>query len=426
MKPFQIVILAIFVVGAILGVIAFATTSGFSGGPKVGTVVIWGTLPQQKMDDEISRLIQSQKQFADLSYRELPEASFDTKVADALASGTGPDLLLITQEQFLGEKSKLTPIPLANISKRTFVDTYPSIAQLFFTDQGAYALPLVVDPLMMYFNRTQLAAAGSASAPSTWEAVAALAPRLTHLDASQNVVKSAIAFGLYENIENARAVISLLFLQSGSPITTNASGTLRSALFSDQGSPLEAALNYYTQFANPAKTIYSWNRSLPIDRTAFTGGNLSLYFGYASERPFLEEANPNLDFDMAKVPQASSGGVRATYARVYGLAMTKATGNPSGALAVAKALAEPVEQAALAESLSMAPASNSLLEAGSTDLYGALYYPEALVASGWVSPATSQTDMVFSVMIQNVLTGRLGVAEALNAAHQSLNTLLPQ
>ena len=83
----------------------------------------------------------------------------------------------------------------------------------------------------------------------------------------------------------------MLMLQSGTPIVAvDSTGKLSSALLAQSSSginPAEEALSFFTQFADPSKDIYSWNRALPSADSAFLAKNLAFYFGSASETPSL-------------------------------------------------------------------------------------------------------------------------------------------
>lgn len=429
-RPFQIIVFGIFILLALGGLVLFANYSGIGGsGAKVGTVTIWGVLPADAMNIELDALKASNKDYGTVTYVQKSSDSFDAVLANAIASGVGPDLVLISQEELLAERSKLSVIPFSVISQRTFLDTFLPIDELFLTDKGTYGIPLVVDPIVLYYNRTLLSSSGVAQPPSTWEAVTGLAPRLTLATGGQ-IIRSAIALGDYANIPAARGIVSLLLFQSGSPITSLSNGAVRSALTTSANgstfgvSPAESALSFYTQFADPAKTVYSWNRSLSDARQTFIAGDLALYIGYASEAPFLSAANPNLDFDMAKVPQPSTSQSRATYARAYVFAIPKASKNSTGALTVARTLAGKDLVMKASAALSMAPAQRALLIPANNDKFQAVFYPDALVAKGWLSPLPATTDTIFAAMIGNITSGRLSVRDALAKADQALDSSL--
>lgn len=428
LSTFQIVLLAVFGFAAVLGLILFANFGGFgSSKEQVGAVSIWGTLPKDLIEAQLTELSAGSDAYANVSYTQVSADGFSNTFANAIASGASPDLVLISQEQIMAEASKLQFISYATIPQRTYVDSFLPLFELFLTTEGTYGVPYVLDPLVMYYNRQALATAGIATAPSSWEAISGLAPTMSVKDASGTVSKSTIALGEYANIQNARAIVSLLMLQAGSPITEKTTQGTRSALVGDQSfgqSPAESALSFYTQYANPAKTVYSWNRSMPNSRQAFIAGDLAFYLGYASERPFLEEANPNLDFDMALVPQPSTATSRSTYGLGYAFALPKQAINPTGAFAVATALTGEASMKTVADALSMAPARRAALDANTADTFAPIIYQSALISRGWLSPAPTVTDGIFAGMISNVTTGRLNATQAIISADQSINAAL--
>lgn len=427
-KPFRIIVLAVFGLVAIIGLFMFARFEGFDNGQDaIGTVTIWGTLPERAVSDQLEVLRENQPQFSRVSYAQIPLETFSIELAEALAIDEGPDMVLISQEQLVSEQNKLSVIPYSSISQRDFIDTFVPISELYLTDKGTYGIPVVVDPLVMYYNRTALASAGVPQPPQTWEAVLGLSDRITIRSGGQ-VTRSLLAFGEYGNIPNARGIISLLLLQAGSPITDILNGRLRAALnegIDATGSrAAESALSFYTQFSDPAKTVYSWNRALPDARQAFLAGDLVIYFGYASELPIIRAGNPNLDFDMAPVPQPARSTARTTYGLVYALAIPKTSQNPNGAYATAVALADRGLQLRAANALSMVPASRAALIPSNEDPFQPVYFPEALVARGWLSPSPATTDSIFGAMIGNITSGRMDVSQALTTANQALDSAL--
>ncbi len=428
LRPFQLILIGIFGALGFLGVFMFANFNGGSTKEKVGTVVIWGTLDAEAITAGIEEISAGNDNYGEVSYVERPASTFSRDVADAIASGNGPDMVIISQEDLLGERAKLTPIPFSSLPERTFIDSYLSIFELFLSAEGAYGIPLAVDPVVLYYNRATLASAGVAQAPVSWEAIAGLAPGVVRRTGDSAITRALIPFGEYGNVRNARAIISTLFLQAGSPITIEDERGVTSVLASSESmfgrGAAESAVTFYTQFADPAKTVYSWNRSLPDSRAMFVAGDLALYPGLSSELPYLLAANPNLDFDMAQIPQPGVSASRTTYALAYVFSIPKASKNPAGAMQVAYALGADAPMNAMTDILSMVPARRAIVAAGTTDRYDTLTYADALVAKGWLSPAPSATDPIFSAMIGNVTSGRMQSAQALQAAGDSLNAVL--
>jgi len=429
MKSFQTIVLASFGLLALVGLAVFATSKGLGGGAaEVGPVAAWGTLPQIEVTEALGELSISDKRFTQVTYTEKPASSFSADLAQAIAEGQGPDLVFITQEQLLSERGKLAVITSQQLPERTFIDSFVPMSELFLTTGGAYGVPIVIDPLVFFYNRTALTDAGVASAPSSWEAVNGLAQSLTRGTAAATITRSVVPFGSYTNVSNARAIIAALFFQAGIPISTATDLGIESALRKGGEAGIassEAAVDFYTQFADPAKTVYTWNQTLPQSRDAFIAGDLVFYPGFASEEKFIQNANPNLEFDMAPLPQPSTASVKVTYGLLYTAAVPRAAYNATGATEIALALSAPSATRQFATSLGMAPALRALLTPSTDDRYAAIYYPEALRARGWLSPASSAIDGIFAGMIGNVTSGRRSILEALETADDSLDALLP-
>jgi ABC-type glycerol-3-phosphate transport system substrate-binding protein len=432
-RPFQLALMAIFGLAALIGLFVFANYNGISSsGPKVGTVTIWGTLPGDVISAEIATVTTNNKSFSKVSYVQKQAATFDADLANAIASGSGPDMIIISQEQLLAEQSKINTIPASSIPTRTFTDSYLPEFQLFLSNSGTYGVPYVLDPMVLYYNKTILAQSGVPFPPSSWEGITGLAPTLSKKNGSA-IQQSTIPFGSYDNTENARGILSLLFMQSGTPITQASQYGVRSALEVDpssgasqtgQSAPAESAIAFYTQFADSARTVYSWSPSFSSARQAFISGTVAFYPGYASEEPLLMQANPNLPFDMAQIPQLQTASIKTDYGLAYVFAIPKASQNSSGAYLAARALSDPSVLGGVASKLSMAPALKGLLISSSTDIYSPVYYPEALISTGWLSPAPGTTDGIFSSMISNVTSGRYSIRTALQTADQALTASL--
>ncbi|MDB4992096.1 MAG: hypothetical protein JWL75_341 [Parcubacteria group bacterium] len=429
MKPFQIILLGTFAFLIVLGLILFSNFGGFgSSSAKIGNVTIWGTLPQNNMQNVINALQAGSQTYAGVSYVQKSESTFDIDLAQAIAGGNGPDLILVSQEELATEQDKLSVIPFSTISERTYLNTYLPIDELFLASTGTYGVPFTVDPLVLYYNRTTLTSAGIVSPPSSWEAVTSLSEQLTKSSAG-TVSQSTIPFGVYDNVENARAVVSLLLLQAGNPIT-GVDSTGAHAHLDDGGAtngavpPAQSALSFYTQFADPIHTVYTWNRAIPSARQAFLSGSLVFYPGFASELPALKAANPNLDFDMTAIPQPQTSTKKVTFGKAYAFSVPKASKNAAGAVSVAFALADPTLGPATSQALFMAPATRSSLAPASNDRYAPVFYPQALIAQGWLSPSPATTDRIFSTMISSITSGRSAIGQALDAANQAINAAI--
>lgn len=430
---FQGILLGVFGIAALVGLFVFATYTS-TGGPTaaIGKVVIWGILPHQGVDTALALISRDDTSLKGVSYVEKDPASFDAELTSAIAEGVPPDLVLLSHEDFFTMQKLLAPIPASSVTLRTFADTFAEGGELFYAPDGSgsFGLPALIDPLVLYENRTILSSVGISTPPSTWEALTGLVPKITTLTSSQNVSRALIALGTYKNVENARGILSALFLQTGVPIVrVQPDGRLSAVLTGVNTSGISAGsavLRFYTQFADPSKISYTWNESLPSSTQFFLSGDSALYIGLASEARFLNQANPNLNFDVAPLPQPATANAKLTYGVVYAFSIPRGAKNASGALAAASALLSQKSDQILAQSTGLAPSLRALLSTTPSDPVAAVAYPSALYAKAWLSPAPASTDALFSGMIQNVISGRLTLDAALAAGERSLAALLSQ
>jgi ABC-type glycerol-3-phosphate transport system substrate-binding protein len=428
---FQGILFGVFGIGAVIGLIVFATHTGTpSKSDTIGTVVVWGTLPKAGVRNALVAATQIDQTLKGVSYVEKDPATLPSDLSAAIVTGDAPDLVLASQEELVSLAKFIAPIPLATLPASTFVDTFIQEGSLFTVPDngGYYGIPFLVDPIVLFSNHTILSSSGIARPPSTWEALVGLVPNIAILTPTQQITRGLIALGTYDNVHNARGILSTIFLQTGVPLSSYApSGNLVVNLGERAVSgtpPGQAVVGFYTQFADPSKVSYTWNASLPDSQQEFLAGDLALYLGYASEARFFTQANPNLNFEVTHVPQPATATAKSVYGLVYAFMIPRGAGNAVGAYQAAALLTNSAEQIAAAGATGLAPATLNQLAQPPSDPVAAVAYAEALYASGWLSPAPADTDSVFSSMIGNVISRRSSIAIALASAGQTLTSLL--
>ncbi len=407
---FQIIVLALFGFFILLGVGVFAAFGGLGGGKTVGPVTIWGTIDGNTVNDMLATLSSSDKTFQSVKYIEKNPTTYAADLVNAMASGQGPDLFLVSQDSVASFANKITPIPYSAVSQAQFVGSFIDEGQIFLTPNGALALPFTIDPLVMYWNRDLFAGAGLAQPPKYWSDFLTIAPKLTSLDASNNVHQSAVAIGAWKNVAHAKQILSTLLMQAGDPIVTrDANGNLQPTLgiapANAPSNPAESALRFYTEFANPGKTTYSWNNALPLSSTAFVGGNVGAYFGFASEYTGIAARNPNLSFGVALMPQLEGNTARTTFGQIVGAAISRTAANPNGALVVAEHLTGQPAISLLASKVFLPPVRRDVVIETSSNAAAAVFVQSSLIARAWLDPNSATTNTVFQNMIEEVLSG---------------------
>lgn len=427
---FQGILYGVFGLAALIGLFVFATYTGKSGTTTtIGSVVIWGTLPKEGIQATLITAAQTDVSLKSVSYVEKDPATLPPDLAAAIATGAAPDLILDSQENLYALAKFITPIPLATLSASTFTNTFVGGAGIFAAQGGYYGVPFLVDPLVLFSNRPILSSNGIARPPATWEALTGLVPGIAKLTPSRQITRGLIALGTYNNVHNARGILSTLFLQTGVPLSQSSPGGGLVANLGQTSSngvpPGKAVLGFYTQFADPSKVSYTWNASLPDSEQMFLAGDLALYLGYASRARFLKAANPNIDFTVTPVPQPATAALKNVYGLIYSFMVPRGAKNPAGAYKAAALFTNSAEQSIAAANTGLAPATLSLVQAP-VDPVATVAYAEALYTLGWLSPAPAATDLVFSGMIGDVISSRSSVDNALVSAEQSLSALLQQ
>lgn len=423
---FQAVVLGVFVVFLIGGVAALALFKG-GGAAKLPTVVIWGTLPTQPMN-EIAQTDAVKGAGVTYQYVQKNVATFESDFVEALASGNSPDLVIFPHDLLFKQKNKLLLVPFSVYSERTFKDTFAQGGEVFLGQGGFYGFPYYIDPLVMYFNRSMLSSKGVARPPQFWDEFLTLAPKFNEKTDAGSIKRTIVALGETVNVANFKDVLSALMLQAGTPITSiDVDKKLTSFLsFRTSGgdSPVEASLRFYTEFSNPAKSTFSWNKSLLNSRDAFVAENLATYFGYAGELQGLRARNPNLNFDVAPLPQIRNGGSRLTFGHMYALVIPKNAKNAQAALTVAQVLTGEAAMTEYAKQFVMPPARRSLLASPISDPYVSVFYNGAIMARAWVDPSRDETSSVFAEMIDAIISGKDRLGDAIDRADREFQAII--
>ncbi len=424
---FQIILIILFIIAALFGILVFSGViplGGDNGEQGQGTVVVWGTLRSADVLPLVE-VINAQNPSFIVKYEEKNPNTFDQTMLEALASGTGPDMFFLSDELAFKYKNKVTIIPPGSYPVSAFQSNFVGAGEVFLTSSGVLAFPVLVDPLVMYYDRSTLDSNGIIYPPKTWTEFAQMVPTLTKKDEAGKILKSAVALGHFSNVTNAKGIISMLFMQGGNPIVTEQNGTFLSTLGNyNDAYNLPSILEFYTDFADPLSPAYSWNKSLSASRDAFSAGNTAFYFGYASELAGIAARNPNQDFLAVAVPQIEGAPNKQTSAKVTGIAISNATKNLNTSLIVSTIMSSGDFPKNLAMKLNVAPARRDLIQTPPNDSFSPVFYSSALFAKAWMDPAPSETSNAFEAMIEGVLSNRRSLGEAINEVGSKLSLML--
>lgn len=431
MSKFQLAVIGIFTVLIIVSVIIFARYKGTEANQI--EVVVWGSISTADFARIVEQTTLYNNKLLKVTYLEKDSNSFDNELVEALATGNGPDLFLLPHDKIVKQRNKIILIPYKSFSERLFKDSFIEGAEIYLDPQGIVALPFMVDPLVMYWNRSVFTDARKTEPPKYWDEFYTLAKDISIKDGALNISRSLVSFGEYKNVTNAKEIIATLMMQAGTPIAKREGEVVRVVMNESYCPklilpPAEAAVNFYTEFSNPVKPFYSWNRSMPLSSAYFLSGDMALYFGFSSEIFDIQKKNPNLNFDVAAVPisrgpNPSNCKLNVSYGKFYGLAIARGSKNPNAALAVASILSSNQGIGAVAETLNMPPVRRNLLSKRPENAYKSVFYDSAIRSRAWLDPDPQASNDIFARMIEGITSGRERTSTAVSRASREISDL---
>ncbi|MFH1522825.1 MAG: extracellular solute-binding protein [Patescibacteria group bacterium] len=310
--------------------------------------------------DAFSEIIDNYKRlhpFITIEYRKLRYSEYEKELLEALAEDKGPDIFSIHNTWLKKYESKIAPMPpqitmaypvtKGTIKKETmpelrttksislkelkdnFIDVVYSDVLLDVYDdktgksvERVFALPLAIDTLAMYYNKDLLNNAGIAKPPIYWNREFQLAVKsLTKQDTKGQIIQSGIALGTSNNIERYSDILSILMMQNGAIMMDEAGRVtfdkIPESLKNLKYNPGLGALNFYTDFSNPAKEVYSWNSELENSLDMFIAGRLAIMLGYSYDLPTIKARAPKLNFSIAKLPQIEDNPKSINFANYW-------------------------------------------------------------------------------------------------------------
>jgi len=312
--------------------------------------------------DAFSDIITRYKQrhpFVTINYRKLRYDEYENELIEAFATDRGPDIFSIHNTWIRKYQSKgliehmptsiqmVYPVIKGSIKKEVvyeqrttksitlkqlkdkFVDSVYGDVVVPIRDaksgklvERVYGLPLFIDTLAMYYNKDLFNNAGITNPPEFWDREFQQdVKKLTKQDNKGQLIQSGAALGGSDNIERSTDIITLLMMQNGTKMMEN-NGQVRFHMrpegFKDKSyNPGLDALRFYTDFSNPAKEVYSWNKSLDNSIDMFLNNKLAIMFGYSYMLPQIKADAPKLNFSVTNVPQIEGSDQSINYANYW-------------------------------------------------------------------------------------------------------------
>jgi len=404
----------------VLAVLALGCGKKTSGpGSKEVTLTIWKPFADEAtmsvLFDEYKKLHPN----VSFQYSQRNIETYEDDLLNALASGTGPDIFSINNTWLPKYLDKVTPATEQEFPYKDYRDSFIDVVVKDFTkDQKVYGTALSVDSLALYYNKDILGTLGIVAPPKTWSELEQDVRRIARQDQTGYFARSGVAMGTSSNVNRAQDIVALLMLQAGT-IPWSADG-LSPSFASSQGAK---GLSFYTSFANPADANYNWNQRSDYSIDAFANGRAAFLYSYTYARDQILAKSPNLNFDVALVPQENLDNPSVNFANYFGEVVNKQSPNAAVAwdflnFAVSKdALDKYYANAKLPSS------RRDLIALQIQDLDIGVFAHANLTAKSFYKPDEAKMNTILNKMIDNVLLNRLSVNEALSQAQNEAGTL---
>lgn len=415
-------LLAVFGVLGVVGVFFLATVKSENSLTSIDPITVWG--PDI---DAMQSMIEEEKEkdpaLENVTYVGKRPLTIYRDLVEAVATGKGPDIILLSSDDLLPLRDKLLAYPYESYPLRDFRDTYIDGSEIFALSDGIYAVPIAVDPLVLFWNRDLFRNAGVADVPRDWDTFVKLVQQLTEKNGA-DIAHAGAAFGEAENVAHATEIMSALLMQTGVSVSKEEGGVVKSGLSLGPDSTLtpEAAVRFYTDFSNPTKKVYTWNKTFERSFESFATNKVALYAGFASEVPTLAKVNPNLNFDISLWPQKAQGTTKLTYGTFYGLAIVRGTAHSARASEVVFALAGLSRR--WEKILGLPTVRRVDLTETPEDPYSAVIVRSAIMARTWLMPARYEAEDIFKRMVNSVVSAGVDPGRALGDASGELTVVL--
>lgn len=412
------------------------------------TLNYWRVFDEPDDFNEIINSFRAQYPHITINVKKIRVEDYEESLLRALAEGNGPDIISLHNTWMRQYKDILTPLPASItlpvttvsgrntvISLRTapsltlrelrnnFVDVVVDDATV---DGQIYGLPLALDTLVLYYNRTLLNQANIPAPPATWTEFKDAVKTLTLQDRNGNIVQAGVPLGTSRNINRAPDLLAVLMMQNGTEMISSGSqaafNLVPSALKDKAVAPGRDALTFYTDFASPAKEVYTWNEKQPESLNAFTSQKSAFLFGYAYHLPFIRSLAPGIDLGIAKLPQISLGSKPVNFANYWIESVAKQSTHKTEAWAFIQFAASAANVRSFLKNAQKPTALRALIAEQRQDDILITFADEVLTAQSWYrGRKPAQAEEAFRAMIDQVARGEKTPEEAINLAAQKVN-----
>jgi len=382
-------------------------------------IIMWGLWDESSVIDELANSYQSIDPTIKITYKKVAITDYEKELVQALAEDRGPDIFAIhhTWPYQASIMNLAQPMP---DSVMTLDEYYSSFVKVvpndFIKDEKIWGFPLFIDTLAFFYNKDLYYIENIQDPPTTWEEVQNLSKQLTKIDLNGNIVQAGITMGAGANIARSPDIISLLMLQGGIDL----SGTIQyregSEITKNYLSSAENVLKFYTDFANPRSTLYTWNLAQNYSLDVFAQKRAAMMIGYGYHIEQLATLSPRLNYGVSKIPQISDDPsiLPVNYANYWGYTVAKRSQNSESSYKFLKFLTSKEASQKYFELTKRVSPRIDLVNTIKQDPTYGVFADQILTAQSWKQPNNYEEDKRIVESIDSILKGEQNITDSVS------------
>jgi len=384
----------------------------------------WGTFDDSDIFQPLIAAFNEEFKSITINYYKKNYQTYENDLLEAMASGRGPDIYMIHHTWVPRYGDKIIGLSSDIMSLKEFQDSFVDVCYYdFIIDGYIAALPLSVDTLALYYNKDIFNTAGIPQPPQTWEEFLDAVERMTNKDSRDNVIRAGAALGTARNVNRSTDILSLLMIQSGVQMTDQNNTKATFNQLAGDFNPGQRALQFYTDFANPSKAVYTWNTRMHYSIDAFYEGKVAMMFNYSYNLPSIRAKSPYLNFGIAPMPQISTDS-SVNYANYWGLTTSINSEAPNEAWQFIVWLTGQEGAKQYLEASKKPTARRDLITWQRNDQDLGIFADQTLTARSWYQVDNSTIEQHLADMIESVVLGTATIEEALDKAANQVILLM--
>jgi ABC-type glycerol-3-phosphate transport system substrate-binding protein len=402
--------------------------------PKPVSLEMWGVIDEPAVFTPLINSFQKNNPHTSIHYVQKDPATYQNDLLKAFAANKAPDIFMLFGNWLPSYQGKIEPLNLKkdkDLNSLIISQTFPQVVQDDLVNNDfLLGIPLSIDTLALYYNKDIFDYYNIALPPKTWDEVVKLIPKLRKTNSQGQVTRAAIALGTSNNIDWASDILSELMMQLGSSIIDK---TYQKVTFDEPVTqnglkiiPGEEALKYFTQFANPKSSLYTWNNSFPNAISAFSQGKTAMIIGYNQAQNAIQKEAPGLRYGIASFPLLSSNKEKINYARTMNLVVFNRSSYLKEAWQFLKYLIQLDNSQYYFLQTKNPPARLDLISLAINDPQAGVFASQILTSRDWYQIDSQEISTIFNDMIESVVLQNILPGQAISTAASRIELLWQQ